>query len=149
MANKSIRDYINLIENAQKPLTEWVDPGAPCAHCGKPHDQHRVQFNRKNPKLGFVNPDDEWNDLEMSNAEDHEYAPSEGYEPLSQREAELVGFDNLNVDMPDDIYDRINNVRQRISRVGQKAGKLTRVKEDQLEETSPEAIAKINQITRR
>lgn len=110
-------------------LNEWVDPGAPCVHCGLPHDQHRVQFNRKNPKLSFINSDDELNDLAMSNAEDHEYVPSEGYKSLSQKEAELVGFHNLNVNMPDDIYDRINRARQRIGRVGPKAGQLTRVKE--------------------
>lgn len=114
---------------AEGTLNEWVDPGAPCTHCGKPPGQHSVRFDRKNPKLRFINPDDEWNDLEMSNAEDHEYVPSRGYKPLSQKEAELVGFDNLNVDMPDDIYDRINSVRQRISRVGSSAGQLTRIKE--------------------
>jgi hypothetical protein len=41
----------------------------------------------------------------------------------------LVGFNNLNVNIPNDIYDRINSVRQRLARVGKDAGKLTRVKE--------------------
>lgn len=150
MTNKSIRDYINLIENAQQPLTEWMDPGPPCAICGKPSGEHRVQFDRKNPNVSFMDPDEEWNDLKMSNAEDHEFSPVKGYKPLSQREAELVGFEKMTSGpYPDDIYDQINKVRQRIARVGKGAGNLTRVKEEQLEETSPEAIAKINQITRK
>lgn len=121
---------------AEDALNEWVDPGAPCTHCGKSRGQHSVRFDRKNPNLSFIDSDDEWNDLEMSNAEDHEYVPSREYKPLSQKEAELVGFDNLNVDMPDDIYDRINSVRQRISRVGSSAGQLTRIKEQGVTEDS-------------
>jgi hypothetical protein len=125
---------------AESYLNEWTDPGAPCAHCGLPHGQHRIQFNKKNPKVRFMNQDDEWNDLEMKNSEDHTYTPSKGYRPLSQREAELVGFDNLNVDIPNDIYDRINSVRQRLARVGKGAGKLTRVKEQGVAEGSEDEL---------
>ena len=125
----AIPDFYRKKGVAEGSLNEWQDPGAPCAHCRLPHGQHRVQFNRKNPNVSYMNQDDEWNDVEMGNAEDHDYTPSKGYRPLSQREAELVGFDNLNVDIPNNIYDRINNVRQRIARVGKGAGNLTRVKE--------------------
>jgi len=131
---RSKYDKLDEEHMAEDSLNEWVDPGAPCAHCGLSHGQHRVQFNKKNPNVSFMNQDDEWNDLEMKNAEDHPYTPSKGYRPLSQREAELVGFDNLNVDIPNDIYDRINSVRQRLARVGKDAGKLTRVKEQGVEE---------------
>ena len=127
---------------AESSINEWVDPGPPCAVCGRPHDEHRVKFDRKNPKLSFMDPNEEWNDLEMSNAEDHEFSPMDGYKPLSQREAELVGFNNLNVDMPDDIYDRINRARQRMARVGAGAGKLTRVKEQGVAEGFSDLMAK-------
>ena len=126
---------------AEGSLNEWVDPGAPCSRCGLSHGQHRVQFNKKNPNVSFMNQDDEWNDLEMKNAEDHTYTPSKGYRPLSQREAELVGFNNLNVNIPNDIYDRINSVRQRLARVGKDAGKLTRVKEEDMAKNSLEEVS--------
>jgi hypothetical protein len=106
-----------------------------------PDDKHRVKFSRKNPNVSFINQDDELNDLEMGNAEDHDYTPSKGYRPLSQREAELVGFHNLNVDIPDDIYDRISNVRQRMARVGAGAGRLTRVKEQVVAEDEIDEMA--------
>ena len=114
---------------AENRLTEWVDPGAPCATCGAPAGSHRVQFTRKNPKLGFIDPEDEWGDLEMADAEDHQYTPAKGYRPLSPDEAGLVGYRTLSGPTPDDIYDRIASVRQRISRVGKGAGKLQVVKE--------------------
>jgi hypothetical protein len=133
-SDKQNRGYIDMGTMAEQGVTEgslneWLDPGAPCKYCGKPHGLHTVKFDRKNPNLSFMNPDNEWSDLDVNNAEDHEYTPTKNYRPLSQREAELVGFHTLSSDLPDDIYDRINSVRQRIARVGKNAGNLTRVKE--------------------
>lgn len=75
-----------------------------------------------------MDPDQEWADHDITNAEDHEYEPSAGYKPLSQAEAGVVGYDLLSGATPDDIYQRIDRARHQIKRVGKKAGKLKSVK---------------------
>jgi len=123
------------VKTGAEPVNEWTDPGPPCVHCGLPHGGHRVAFKRKNPNLRFINPDDEVQDLDIVGAEDHEFEPSKNYTPLSQDEAELVGYSVLSGSHPEDIYQRINRARQQISRVGKGARKLRSVKEDfQLDE---------------
>lgn len=115
MPNKTLREYIDLIKEAENSvITEWMDPGPPCTVCGKPQGSHRVKFTRKNPSLKFFNPDDSIRDLEMSNAEDHEYSPTDNYRPLTQKEAQLVGTDILSrPSTPDNIYDLIEKARKR------------------------------------
>ena len=109
-------------------LKEWVDPGPPCIHCGKPQDSHCIRFVKKS-KARHIKDDDEWVDHDIVNAEDHEFAPKRGHKELQQHEAEAVGFDVLSgTELPDDIYDRIAKVRERQKRVGPNAGKLKLVK---------------------
>lgn len=92
-------------------LNEWCDPGSPCQICGLPHGNHRVQFVKKNPKVTHLDPNKEWVDHDVVNYEDHEFTPSKGYKPLTQKEAEKVGFHLLSSGTPEDIYHRINRVR--------------------------------------
>lgn len=129
VANDSTSPIHGLEERTE--INEWVDPGAPCAICGKSLGDHLMRaVSNKPDNVTYIDPEDEWDDLEFVNAEDHEYRPSKGWKPLTQDEAELVGFRILSGHMPDDIYSRIQNVRDRIKRVGKGAGKLYSVKEE-------------------
>lgn len=92
-------------------LKEWLDPGPPCSHCGKPLGKHTVRLVSKNPKVTNINPDAEWINHDVVNAEDHEFEPTTNYQPLTQQEAERVGFDILSSSHPDDIYNLINRAR--------------------------------------
>ena len=111
MTNKSIRDYINLIENLQ----------------------------REGVAEGFSNSSKDYGTDEVTITFDGDI-PSK--EEIIQYCKKNYGFIPLSIDIePPSNYKGLENPG--IIRVKQG------VAEEQLEETSPEAIAKIDQITRR
>jgi len=109
MTNKSIRDYINLVENAQKPVAEGSD---------ELYQQAIRKYVQRvaNNYLGGGNA--------------HLYG-------AGNFDSEMFGVDPKQAEKDFDIL------------FPQYLKKLQGGAEEQLEETSPEAIAKISQITRR
>ena len=109
MTNKSIRDYINLIENAQK---ETMAEDGVASWSGNPSDR------RHSGHSSYMTP---------------EYMLAHYKERLAQIAAGKHKYP------------------KEVAQLQAKIAKLEKqvATEEQLEETSPEAIAKINQITRK
>jgi len=142
MTNKSIRDYINLIENAQQaaegqmPKT-WndVDPTL-----GKQVDR---MTQAEKVRKGLAHPDT------LNTEQVYKVVALDKGNALKKPTKMKVKASSL-----EDLFSRLSAndwYPLEINGVEVIAGKRLKqgVAEEQLEETSPEAIAKINQITRR
>ena len=137
-------------EGRDAQLADRLGPGAPCIYCGKPGCNHRIHLGKKNPDVTHINPGkktsagyddseaDEWGATfsGMTRAEDHIYTPSPGWKKVTQDEIDfgirtgVIPEDEYEgKDWEDDIYTRIAKIRERIARVGKKAGHLRVVKE--------------------
>lgn len=142
MTNKSIRDYINLIENAQQaaegqmPKT-WndVDPTL-----GKQVDR---MTQAEKVKKGLAHPDT------LNTEQVYKVVALDKGNALKKPTKMKVKASSL-----EDLFSRLSAndwYPLEINGVEVIAGKRLKqgVAEEQLEETSPEAIAKIEQLTRR
>jgi hypothetical protein len=142
MTNKSIRDYINLIENLQQaaegqmPKT-WndVDPTL-----GKQVDR---MTQAEKVRKGLAHPDT------LNTEQVYKVVALDKGNALKKPTKMKVKASSL-----EDLFSRLSAndwYPLEINGVEVIAGKRLKqgVAEEQLEETSPEAIAKINQITRR
>jgi hypothetical protein len=154
MTNKSIRDYINLIENAQREGSatrtcpecdgsgeDTLDNHKPCRRCnGKGHIPQKSGVAE-----GTVYP----------NAE---VIKSKNGKPVGEiyQDGNTWGCFHYRADRGADFLDSREDAIQELKLIHQENGRKTpdytikgEVEEGQLDETSPEAIAKIEQLTRR
>lgn len=159
MTNKSIRDYINLIENAQREEVAEGKPGFDGTDAaGRPVDQELVKRQEKY-----------WNQAAKEKKQQELKRSKElkkpGVAEGSEQIYKVVALTKSNAlakptkmkvkaDSIEDLFSRLSAndwYPLEINGVEVIAGKRLKqvVDEEQLEETSPEAIAKINELTRR
>jgi hypothetical protein len=159
MTNKSIRDYINLIENAQQAVEgqmpkTWhdVDP-----KLGKQVDK---MSQAEKVKKGLAHPDTlkKKGVTEGTVYPNAEVIKSKNGKPVGEiyQDGNTWGCFHYRADRGADFLDSREDAIQELKLIHQENGRKTpdytikgEVDEGQLDETSPEAIAKINQITRR
>jgi hypothetical protein len=115
MTNKSFRDYINLIENAQREGVQF-----------RPIDKFPTTDDENQPELYLKTKD--------GNVYVGEWDPASGYFFATDI---IRGNHPAGVELPGRMYNQ------------PVAFAVKQDSEEQLEETSPEAIAKIGEITRR
>lgn len=144
MTNKSIRDYINLIENAQR---EDVAEGTGTVTASSIVNFINSEINR------YSEQDNDFAAQWLAELVHNITDSRPGWKKLTYDEV-LQGFIQYDIDRLLKIGDReakqivkvYHNLKQQlIAKFGPKQG----VAEEQLEETTPDAIAKINELTRR
>jgi hypothetical protein len=150
MTNKSIRDYINLIEAAQ---SEEVAEGWTKLPSGDYQNSHTGVRSSKPPvkKKRGEKTGAEWDAIEKAK-KDKEQGVAEGL-PQTLRKV-VPGYAKREIDKKMDAgkfgktdadkdanFQRYKKIQDKLKEQG--------VTEEQIDETSPEAIAKISQITRR
>jgi hypothetical protein len=167
MTNKSIRDYINLIENAQREgvaegsedssyneyLKKYANAKKPLmtrsefAYIQKRRAEEKARS--KNSKQGVS---------EGTVYPNAQVIKSKNGKPVGEiyQDGNTWGCFHYRADRGADFLDSREDAIQELKLIHQENGRKTpdytikgEVDEEQLEETSPEAIAKINQITRR
>jgi hypothetical protein len=150
MTNKSIRDYINLIEAAQ---SEEVAEGWTKLPSGDYQNSH-TGVRSSNPPVKKKRGEKtgaEWDAIEKAK-KDKEQGVAEGL-PQTLRKV-VPGYAKREIDKKMDAgkfgktdadkdanFQRYKKIQDKLKEQG--------VTEEQIDETSPEAIAKISQITRR
>ena len=166
MTNKSIRDYINLIENAQ---SEEVAEGWTKLPSGDYQNSHTGVRSSKPPakKKRGEKTGAEWDAIEKAK-KDKEQGVAEGFfgiddkikgkiqNIVSRLSDEYGMWDHKAQTFTPDGLEHLKSILKFNDKYIKYALSLTSrdfeaegVAEEQLEETSPEAIAKISQITRR
>ena len=167
MTNKSIRDYINLIENIQQEVTEGTDRevthnGEVIGHTwnqgNEVHGEHSKSGaswaggNHASMAQHLKNHHDSWVKDQARKQSLKKQGVAEGL-PQTLRKV-VPGYAKREIDKKMDAgkfgktdadkdanFQRYKKIQDKIKDQG--------VAEEQLEETSPEAIDKINQITRK
>lgn len=159
MTNKSIRDYINLIENAQREDVTEGKPGFDGTDAaGRPVDQELVRRQEKY-----------WNQAAKEKKQQELKRSKQLKKPSvaegSEQVYKVIAVDKSNylggkeemtvkADSIEDLFSRLSAndwYPLEINGIEVIAGKRLKkdVADEQLEETTPEAIAKIEQLTRR